>query len=419
MKTCDILRGYGVNCMEKKQQYIILPTEYKILNCEKVFSKCVILIHLYYIDTIGLYIKMVNNIPNEIHIIFTYSNDRIKEEIIHQIKRSNYSFIYKKNRGRDISALLVAAREELKKYEYFCFLHDKKEKKKRSKEDTEGWVLFLWENTIGNKNYISNVIASFENNENIGILAPPFYLSNQNDQAYSNVWYSNGENVRHLLEMLEIEYHFDERNETFTLGTVFWARSKALWKLLDYKWQYDSFDDEPLPNDGTISHAIERALFFIARAEGYQGRYVMTDCCASRYISLQQEGLEVAYNILKENYAISSIRQAKKFPDLNRELCEFVRKNMHVYIYGCGKVGQGYFRIIKGMNLPIDGFIVSDRKDLSQETTIKDVPIYEVKKIGVQVDIGIIVGVGLSYREEVLANIKKYIGTDNIFVWDY
>ena len=404
--------------MSKNQQYMILPTEYQLMNCKNVFGKCVVLIHLYYRDTISHYMNMINDIPNEIHVIFTYSDEKVKEDIIRQIKRDNYSFIYKNNRGRDISAFLVAAREELKKYEYFCFLHDKKEKGKKSKEDTEGWILFLWENIIGNRNYITNVIASFENNVNIGVLAPAFYLSDQNGQAYSNVWYSNGENVRHLLRMIGIEYHFDEQNDSFTLGTVFWARSKALEKLLDYEWKYESFDAEPLPNDGTISHAIERSLFFIARAEGYQGKYVMTDRCASEYISLQREGLKAAFDILKSNFVLSDIGQAKGFPDLLRNMCDFVKKNTHTYIYGCGKVGRSYYRLLEDHNLQVEGFIVSDKRNFNVGMYIRSVPIYEAKELELRADTGIIVGVSSRYQKEVIENIKKDIGTDNVFVAD-
>lgn len=46
--------------------------------------------------------------------------------------RKNYRAILKNNRGRDISALLVAGREFFTEYDYVCFIHDKRKIYERS-----------------------------------------------------------------------------------------------------------------------------------------------------------------------------------------------------------------------------------------------------------------------------------------------
>jgi hypothetical protein len=43
-----------------------------------------------------------------------------------QHDRKNCDVILKQNRGRDVSSLLVACKEYVFKYEYLCFIHDKK-----------------------------------------------------------------------------------------------------------------------------------------------------------------------------------------------------------------------------------------------------------------------------------------------------
>ena len=149
-----------------------------------------------------------------------------------------------------------------------------------------------------------------------------------------------------------------------------------------------------------------------------QGKYVMTDRCASEYISLQQEGLKAAFDISKSNFVLSDIGQAKGFPDLLRNMCDFVKKNTHTYIYGCGKVGRSYYRLLEDHNLQVEGFIVSDKRNCNVGMYIRSVPIYEAKELELRADTGIIVGVSSRYQKEVIENIKKDIGTDNVFVAD-
>jgi lipopolysaccharide biosynthesis protein len=60
----------------------------------------------------------------------------------------------------------------------------------------------------------------------------------------------------------------------FPIGTMFWARTAALKPLLDLKLGWKEYPREPIPSDGTILHAIERLLPFIARQAGY--RFVTT-----------------------------------------------------------------------------------------------------------------------------------------------
>jgi lipopolysaccharide biosynthesis protein len=60
----------------------------------------------------------------------------------------------------------------------------------------------------------------------------------------------------------------------FPLGTMFWARPRALESLLQLNLQWQDYPEEPAPLDGTVLHAIERLLPFAASQAGY--RYATT-----------------------------------------------------------------------------------------------------------------------------------------------
>lgn len=110
----------------------ILPMKYSLGSDIHIKeSSVIVIIHLHYKDTLNCYMDYIRNIPKDIKIIFTASDSEMVAMINQLISswRSNYQIITKENRGRDISAFLVACRSEILKYDYCCFLHDKKEKK--------------------------------------------------------------------------------------------------------------------------------------------------------------------------------------------------------------------------------------------------------------------------------------------------
>jgi hypothetical protein len=49
---------------------------------------------------------------------------------------------------------------------------------------------------------------------------------------------------------------------------MFWARSKALQRLLDLDLRFDDFPEEQGQIDGTLAHAVERSFAFLAEANG-------------------------------------------------------------------------------------------------------------------------------------------------------
>lgn len=77
-----------------------------------------------------MYLRYIENIPDDIFILITVSEEKTKRYInsFWKNKTLKYKVILKPNRGRDISSLLIAARKEILNYKYVCFLHDKKEK---------------------------------------------------------------------------------------------------------------------------------------------------------------------------------------------------------------------------------------------------------------------------------------------------
>ncbi|MEO5581730.1 MAG: rhamnan synthesis F family protein, partial [Saprospiraceae bacterium] len=58
-------------------------------------------------------------------------------------------------------------------------------------------------------------------------------------------------------------------NIWFPMGTMFWARTESLLPLFNLKFDWESYPDEPIPEDGSILHALERILPSVVNHQGF------------------------------------------------------------------------------------------------------------------------------------------------------
>lgn len=392
---------------EEKNLNFVLPKKNSKEEVDFSKQKCAVLIHLYYIDTIEFYMNYVKNIPEEIDVIFTYSDERLKDKIIGCLKgkRKNYIFVEKENRGRDISALLVAGREVIMQYEYICFLHDKKEKNEMRKKDNSEWVYSLWENMISSKEYITNIIHLFQEKKELGLLVPPLLINKQVSHAYVNHWLNNFDVTKKLAYDLNIKSDIDSKKSPITLGTVFWCKTDAVRKMLEKQWKYEDFDDEPRKDDGTISHAVERILAFLAQDAGYETAWVMTDEYASKYMQKMLYGLEKSFDLLNDYLGITMTTEICAYKEEEKKLKKFLENKKDIYIYGTGVYGDFCYKIIRNLDLNPTAFIVSDRKDMDE--TFHNLKVCSIKDVSIGEKDGLIIAVSYKYREEILKNLEQ------------
>lgn len=403
----------------KKHLDLILPKQF-LLEQEHntVDSKSVLIImHFYYYERVEMYLKYIMNIPEEIDIIFTISDMRIKELLEKCLgEKKSYKFIVKENRGRDISAFLVACRQEILKYEYVCFLHDKKEKNFIPKADTDKWIYCLWENTLGSEMYIKNILCTFKRNKSLGLLTPPIPLTDNFSFAYENTWGENFVKTKELVEKLRLQCDLNPDKPPIALGTVFWCRVSALKKLFKVQWEYSDFDPEPLRNDGTLSHAIERSLPYIAQDAGYESGWIMTDDFAAERFEYQNEILVYVFGLLKEQLNVRMISQVKNLPLKIAEIEQFKDNFDEIYLYGAGKVGQACCKVLITLGLFPKAFIESEESTVHKY--IFGIPVKGINQVDIDEKKGIIVAVGAKYEDEICNELRKrHVSENQICYW--
>lgn len=102
-------------------------------------------------------------------------------------------------------------------------------------------------------------------------------------------------------------------------------------KLFELNWSYEDFDEEPLADDGTISHVIERSFAYVAQDAGYDTGIVMTDRFAGERFDKMEDSLTEAFKILGNVLNIHTIGVLKKENKIYNLMIKFV-KNLKKYI---------------------------------------------------------------------------------------
>lgn len=247
-------------------------------------KKIALVIHIYFEDLIEYCFRYASSMPQQSHIYITTNTQQKKEAIEKKFAELNCNkleVIVIENRGRDVSALLVATKNFIMDYDYVCFAHDKKVSQLDMGIKGEGFSYKCFENVLKNGSFVENIINTFEKNPRLGLLTPPPPNHSDYYPTVSFEWGYNYEKTLELYKQLGLNIPICEQKEPIApLGTMFWFRPKALKRLFDKDWNYSDFPEEPNGTDGTLLHAIERIYPFVVQEEGFYPAWVMVDTFA-------------------------------------------------------------------------------------------------------------------------------------------
>ena len=211
-------------------------------------------------------------------------------------------------------------------------MHDKKAGYDSDILRVKLWAENMWHNLIRSKDYIRNVITLFQKNENIGLLVPPEPSSFDWYIWGRELWRNNYKNTKNICSEWNLNCGIDPQIPPITIGTVFWCRTNALRKLFERDWKYEDFQDEPLPNDGTISHAIERVLAYVAQDAGYDTGTIVCPTYAAKQLLQQQEYIAKMFDILNKSFDVNTFEKVERFRKQNDYIQKFCNKHKK-YIY--------------------------------------------------------------------------------------
>ena len=119
---------------------------------------------------------------------------------------------------------------------------------------------------------------------------------------------------------MNIDAEINSNELPLPIGNCFWARFDALKPLFDLDWNYEDFPPEPLPHDGTVSHALERIYAHVAASQGFYSKIVMTEYYGCNEISNYSNMLSEVSMVIQKRFD----KKLKFFSSFNDILKRFV-----------------------------------------------------------------------------------------------
>ena len=279
----NVLRSMNMEDLVKNLHLTyVLPTQ--AVAREPKPQKVALIAHLYYMDLLEPTLAYVKSMPEGTDLILTVGSQEKAELVEEACKDLPYNVTVRliENRGRDVSALLVGCKDIIHDYDLVCFTHDKKVTQVRPYSVGDGFAIKCFENLLATRDFVKNVIATFDAEPRLGLLAPTPPNHGDYFPLFSMGWGPNFERTKTLLEKeLNLSVPIDESKSPIApLGTMFWFRPAALKPLFDHDWTWEEFPPEPNNIDGTVLHAIERAYGYVAQASGYFCGWLFSDSFA-------------------------------------------------------------------------------------------------------------------------------------------
>ena len=160
-------------------------------------------------------------------------------------------------------------RTKYKKYKYICHLHTKKSTHKKLLGSK--WSVYLYNNLIGDKNIIKDILYDFERYEKLGFIFPEAYYEiikgiKDFEDARLSLHAINNNYLNFILKKIFHKNQVVGNKIVFPLGDMFWAKSKAIYQIFNLKLKYP---EELGQTNETIMHAIERLWLYLVKLNGY------------------------------------------------------------------------------------------------------------------------------------------------------
>lgn len=226
--------------------------------------KIAIHLHVFYADFIPRFRRYLSRFPVPFTLLVSKSEGISDTDLAPLASLENLKAMIVKpasNRGRNFGPMLVDFRREIAGMDLCCHLHSKKSL--HSGMEQVGWAAYQIEHLVGDPHLVRQHLASFAGNNQASMIAPvPFWKA----PYWASHWLQNASVGTDFLAKLGIAGH--DGFLTYPVGGMFWFRPSSFPKLLDLDWNYEDFPEEAGQIDGTLQHALERAMAVVGRTDG-------------------------------------------------------------------------------------------------------------------------------------------------------
>lgn len=267
----DIKQRMQFNYVLPRNAAMVLPRQPRVA----------LFMHIYYLDMMDEMRGYAGHMPDYADLFITTNTQEKKQEIeaaFSSLDRK-LTVVVVENRGREYAGFFIGLRDFVGSYDYICIAHGKKSRYEKPYIMGDSFAYHCFENTLASRDYVQNILATFENEPRLGLLVPPVPEHGGYFSTVGREWRGDYPGVVDKLKEWGFQAPTDPTKPPVApLGGFFWFRSAALQKLFDHGFTYDDFPQEPCTAiDGTIMHMIERIYPFVAQDAGFYSAWVMSD----------------------------------------------------------------------------------------------------------------------------------------------
>lgn len=229
--------------------------------------RCAVVLHLHYADLAAELLDACLNIPDSSRILVSATSGEVEEAVrAWAAAHEGAEVVVRRavNRGRNVCSFTTTFAKELRECDVFCHVHGKKSL--YSGAEQRGWRQENLAHLLGSREHVGRILQLFKNRPELGVVGP---LPSPQMPYWAFTWLSSLRAGVELSKLIDVPFGFEGYFD-YPLGCMFWARSHALKQLIDGRISYERFPEESGQTDGTLAHAIERSIYFVARSNGYE-----------------------------------------------------------------------------------------------------------------------------------------------------
>jgi lipopolysaccharide biosynthesis protein len=219
-------------------------------------------VHVWYVDLLEEIVTAIRATGLPFRVVLTVPTER-EDAVRHELSRLSFEaeLFVSPNRGRDILPFLkVAARLREEGEDVVLKLHTK-----RSTHRDNGalWRAELLERLVAPLRATA-IASAFRAQPELGVVAAEGHV-----QPLASFMGANAGNLAYLCSLAGVAQPSGP-SARFVAGSMFWCRLSALTPLIDAPLTESEFAHEAAQVDGTMAHAIERAVSLSASSLGFR-----------------------------------------------------------------------------------------------------------------------------------------------------
>ncbi|WBA17118.1 rhamnan synthesis F family protein [Salinivibrio kushneri] len=334
-------------------------------------AKIAVCLHVFYADFIPYYARCLRDFPAQVDLFISVSDRAFRASVDEHLAPlntvQNIEVVEVPNRGRNFGPMLVEFGRKLLDYDLFCHLHSKKSL--YSGRPQTQWADYLGEYLLHDHIVVAKAITHMLENAQTGVYYPTAFPMMPD---WVNHWLKNKPFKSEFFNAWDLQDHAEFL--AYPVGGMFWAKPDALRPLLEKKYQYSDFPEEPLPNDGSSLHALERCIGLLAERRGYSQLFFHPELASfthdksyifANYVSNPQQLRDKVqpFDIISFDVFDTLVRRSHQVPD-------YAKLKLGQYL-----VDQGYVCDAKGfVELRNRAeFLVGEDKQFQGDVTIYEV----------------------------------------------